>query len=57
MNGIPFLTAIDRTIRYHLVVPLENRTKEQLYKALDVVLRMYNEAGYCIHEIHADNKF
>ena len=50
VNGIPFLTAIDRTIRYRSVVPLENRTKEQLYKALDVVLRMYNEAGYPIRE-------
>ena len=57
INGIPFLMAIDRTIRYRSVVPLENRTKEQLYKALDVVLCMYNEAGYCIHEIHADNEF
>ena len=57
VNGIPFLTAIDRTIRYRSVVPLENRTKEQLYKALDVVLRMYNEAGYRIREIHADNEF
>ena len=57
VNGIPFLMAIDRTIRYRSVVPLENRTKDQLYKALDVVLHMYNEAGYRIREIHANNEF
>ena len=49
--------SIDRTICYRSVVPLESRTKEQLYKALDVVLRLYNDAGYTISEIHADNEF
>ena len=38
VNGIPFLTAINCTICYRSVVPLESHTKEQLYKALDVVL-------------------
>ena len=57
VNSVPFLTAIDHTIRYRSVVPLENRTKDQLHKALDVILRMYNEAGYRIRKIHTNNEF
>ena len=45
VNGIPFLMTIDCTICYCSVVLLENCTKEQLYKALHIILRLRTKQG------------
>ena len=39
INEIPMLTTIDKTIRFRGLVPLENRTHEEYFKAIDQVLR------------------
>ena len=57
VNGIAFLTSIDKTIRYRAVIPLENRLKTQLYKAIDKITRLYNGAGISITVIHIDGEF
>ena len=44
--GIPFLTTIDKTIRFRAAVPLLSQKAKEVYKALDSVLRQYNDAGY-----------
>jgi hypothetical protein len=38
-------------------VPLETRTKEDLYRSLDVVLRDYNKAEYFIKILRGDHEF
>ena len=58
MNGIPMMSSIDKTIRYRSVVPLENRTKEELFEGLDKILRNYNNgAGFDIGTISSDHEF
>ena len=51
------LTTIDKPIRNRALVCLENREAESLYKALDVVLRSYNKAGYYVNKIRCDREF
>ena len=55
--GLPFLTTIDRTIRFRAAVPLKNRTSKEIYAALDMVLRHYTKAEYIISDIHCDQEF
>ena len=55
--GLPMFTCIDRSIKYRSVVPLKNRRSKELYRALDVVFRVYNAAGFTITEIHCDQEF
>ena len=51
VNGLPMLTSIDLAIRNRALVCLDNQTKREIYKGLDVVLRSYNKAGYSIAKI------
>jgi hypothetical protein len=51
------MTTIDRTIRFQSTIPIENRTHEEYYCVLDMVLRLYNSAGFHIKTIHCDGKF
>jgi len=46
VNGMPMLTGIDRSIRFRHLVPLDNRTAEELYRGLDKVTRQYNAAEF-----------
>jgi hypothetical protein len=41
INGMPILTAIDRTIRLRICIPLKNRTAEGLYRGLDQMFWHY----------------
>ena len=45
INGLPFLSAHDNRIKYAKMVPLRNRTTQELYEALDEVLQLYNARG------------
>jgi hypothetical protein len=55
--GIPFLTTIDKTIRFRCAVPLSSQKAKEVYKALDVILRQYNDAGFFFKFIHCDREF
>ena len=57
VNELPHLTSIDGVIRFRAAVPLDSRSAEDLYKALDAILRHYNKADFVISEIHADSEF
>jgi hypothetical protein len=57
VNECGFMTTIDRTIRFRSAIPIENRTHEEYYRVLDVVLRLYNSAGFHIKTIHCDGEF
>ena len=43
INNCAMLTAIDRTIKFRSLVPVPNRTHEEYFKAIDAILRCYNE--------------
>jgi hypothetical protein len=51
------LTGIDRSIRFRGLVPLASRVASELYRALDVILRAYNQQGYCVKTIICDGEF
>ena len=57
VNNIPMFTSIDKTVRFRALVPLNGRNSEELFRALDVVLRKYNGAGYEIEQINCDREF
>src|SRR4029079_7945564 len=57
INGMPMLTGIDRSIRFRSLVPIENRTADELYEGLDKILRHYNGGGYTVTCIHCDQEF
>ena len=57
VNECGMLTAIDRTIKFRSLVPMNTRQHEEYYRALDQILRHYNQAGFVIKEIHCDGEF
>ena len=57
VNGLPFLTTISKNIKYRTATFLETRTKDGYYKAIDEVFKLYNDAGFTIKIICADNEF
>ena len=57
VNGMPMLTGIDKSIRYRALVPLENRTADEIYGGLDKILRVYNKADFYFGTIRCDREF
>ena len=57
VNGLPLLTAIDRSIRYRSAVAVEDRSNGAYYKAIDDILRTYGSAGFRITQIYCDQEF
>ena len=55
--GIPFLTTIDKTIRFRATVPLNSQKAKNVYKALDSILWQYNDTGFFFKYIHCDQEF
>jgi hypothetical protein len=56
-NECGFMTTIDQTIQFRSALPIENRTHEEYYLVLDMVLRLYNSAGFHIEAIHCNGEF
>ena len=54
VNLMPLLTSIDDRIKYCSAVPLPSRTTEEIYSALVKILRLYNNVGFTIKEIHCN---
>jgi len=57
VNGQPLLIAINQSIPFHLLVPLEGRSKSDMYDALDKILRRYGQSGFRITSVHCDQEF
>jgi len=57
INGMPMLTSIDTTIKFRSLVPLKDQTAEELYKALDVVLRKHNKNKFKLNKINCHQQF
>jgi hypothetical protein len=52
INECRFMTMIDRTIRFRSAMPIKNRTHKEYYCVFDMVLGLYNSAGFHIKIIH-----
>jgi hypothetical protein len=50
VNKCGFMTTIDQTIRFRSALPIENRTHEEYYHVLDMVLPLYNSTGFHINQ-------
>jgi hypothetical protein len=37
VNGMPMLTGIDRSIRFRALIALDNRSKDSIYKGIDIL--------------------
>ena len=57
INQQAFFTTIEKGIRFFVLVPLSNITKEECYMALDVVMRHYKKSGFYVKRIECDSKF
>eukprot|EP00978_Attheya_sp_CCMP212_P000843 scaffold1766_cov39-Attheya_sp.AAC.3 len=57
VNECGMLTAVDRTIKFRSLVPMDTRQQKEYYRALDQILRYYNNAGFRITEIHCDGEY
>jgi hypothetical protein len=57
MNECGMLTAIDRTIKFRSLVPMNTKQHVEYYCALDQILRHHNRAGFVIRTIHCDGEF
>jgi hypothetical protein len=57
VNECGILTAIDQTIKFRSLVPINTKQHVEYYRALDQILRHYNRAGFVIRTIHCDGEF
>jgi hypothetical protein len=57
VNECGMLTAIDRTIKFRSLVPMNTKQHVEYYRALDQILWHYNRAGFVIRMIHCDGEF
>ena len=57
VNGLPFLMTISKHLYYRTATYLTDGKANTLYKAMDGIFNKYNNAGYKIKHISADNQF
>eukprot|EP00980_Cylindrotheca_fusiformis_P016549 scaffold4962_cov112-Cylindrotheca_fusiformis.AAC.3 len=57
INQCAFLTTIDKSVQFRMTIPIENRSKDELFRGLDVALRYYNKADFRIKRIECDGEF
>jgi hypothetical protein len=57
VNECGMLTAIDRTIKFRSLVPMNTKKHVEYYRALNQILRHYNQAGFVIRTLHCDGEF
>jgi hypothetical protein len=57
VNGMPMLTGIDRSIRFRALIALDCRSEDSIYKGIDSIFRLFNNAGFRIKRILCDQEF
>ena len=57
INQQSLFTEIEKYIGFRGLVTLDNRTKEECYRDLDVVLRHYKKSGFSVKRIEYDRYF
>ena len=54
INQQALFTKIDKDIRFCVLVPLANITKEEFYEDLNVVIIHYSKEGFSVKRIECD---
>ena len=57
VNKCGMLTGIDRSIRFRSVVPIDTKTLDDYYEALDIIFHQYNKGGFVIKTIYCDGEY
>ena len=57
VNESSTLTAIDQTIEFRNLVPMNTRQHKEYYRALNQILCYYNDAGFVITEIDCNGEY
>jgi hypothetical protein len=57
INECGFMTMLDQMLQFRSALPIENRTHEEYYRVLDMVLQLYKSAGFHIKTIHCNGEF
>ena len=57
VNECGMLTAIDKTIKFMSLVQMKTKQNKEYYRALNAILRHYNQAGFVIKTIHCDGEY
>ena len=57
INGVKLMTAIDRTIRFRSVVPIQSRENSHFIKAINAIVNVYHRAGFSVTTIYCDREF
>jgi hypothetical protein len=56
VNECGMLTAIDQTIKFRSLVPMNTKQHVEYYRALDQILRHYNQARFEIRTLHCNGE-
>jgi hypothetical protein len=51
------LAAIDQTIKFRSLIPMKTKQHNEYYRALDQIIRHYNQAGFVMRMIHCNGEF
>ena len=57
VNGLTFLTSVDRQIRYRTAIYIASRSRHNYIKAMKDIINVYHLAGFKIKTIMADPEF
>ena len=57
INQEGMLIAINQTVMFQSLVPINTKQHNKYYRAIDVILRKYNSAGFAIKRIHCDDEY
>ena len=57
VNKQPFLTSIDKSVRFRSLVPLKSRSGEEYLQSLQLIMRHYNKGSFFIQLIHCDGEY
>ena len=56
-SGQGLLTFVDTPVYHRVVAPINNKTDDEIYQALDSVLRWYNSHGFYFKKASCDREF
>ncbi len=57
VQGIPFLHTILRKLQFRTVTQVTSRKKEIMLKETKKIIQLYEQRGFQVMDIHADNEF
>ena len=57
INGVKLMTAIDRTICFRSVVPIQSKESSSFVKAISAIVNEYHKAAFRISVIYCDQEF